>query len=767
MYRQSFRSGWMFQHGGGTTLQGMTQKSEPVEVTLPHDAMIRCERAPDMPFGNCTGYYPHENVHYTKKFHLDDASGTLFLEFEGIYMDAAIYVNGCLAGKHANGYTPFVLDISPYVTTGENTLKVVVRSGEPSSRWYPGTGIYRDVSLLRAGGLYIKPDGVQISTPQVEHDLAVISIETTLVNRENAVRDVTLRHRIGEQEISAPVTMLPNETKVIVLRTEMEDPRLWSVESPNLYTCKTEVTGIDRAETRFGIRSLLLDSRHGLRINGESVKLRGGCIHHDHGVVGAIDHRALEERRIRRMKEMGYNAIRSAHFPASRTLLEVCDEVGMLVMNELCDAWTQPKVDFDYAAYFTEHWEEDCEAMVKTSFNHPSVVMYSIGNEICEVGNKFEAQHGRKIVDKIRSLDASRYITNGINIPLSILDKLPALATKAKMDINTLMNGGLAGLAQLMATKEIVEPLEEALSYLDIAGYNYTPYRYPVDAQIHPDRIFVGSESYPVALYDNWALCEKMPQVLGDFSWTAWDYLGEAGVGKLRYGEASDFDLYGVYPWKNAWCGDFDLIGDRRPISFWREIVWGLRTAPYIAVQDPAHYGEKQSPTRWGWSDAQRRWNWRGFEEKPVIVEVYSNADEVELFCNGVVIGRTAPEKCVAKFETNYTPGTLEAVAYRNGSEISRDSLQTASYDTHIEKKDCGHGIFEISVVDAAGSLNPDADILITARPDDGVIVLGFGSADPQSEENFFDTTIKTFRGRALAVTCGKGNLTIEEFRDV
>lgn len=754
----------MFQMGGGTALENtVCPPQTPVEVTLPHDAMIAAKRDPHNPTGNATGYYPYRTVHYTKTFEVENPSETIYLQFDGVYMNAAVYLNGALAAQHVNGYTPFTAFITPYLKKGENTVKVLVRNGVPSSRWYTGAGIYRDVRILRAGAIHIAPDGVQISTPQVEKDLAVLRVETTLINRGNAVCDAILRHRVETHEVSAPVTLLPGETKTVTLRLELEQPRLWSTETPELYVCETQLVGLDRKITRFGVRSLQLDTKHGLRVSGEPVKLRGGCIHHDHGVVGAVDYRALEERRIRKLKEAGFNAVRCAHCPASRTLLEVCDEVGMLVMNELCDAWTQPKVDFDNSAWFTQHWAEDCEAMVRVSFNHPSVILYSIGNEIGEVSNKFEAQYGRKIVDKLRSLDQSRYVTNCVNIALAVLDRIPEMAVRAGADINTILNGDMGELLRLMATKEIGQSLEEAFSYLDVAGYNYAPYRYASDAANYPERIIVGAETYPAALYDNWALCENLPQVIGDFGWSAWDYIGEAGVGQHRYGEVSDFDLYGAYPWKTANCGDFDLIGDRRPVSYWREIVWGHRAAPYIAVQNPAHFGERQSPTRWGWSDAERSWNWKGFEGKPIVVEVYSNADEVELTCNGESLGTVKPEKCKALFKTVYKPGTLSAIGRRGGEETGRDTLLTASENVHIEKIDCGGGITEISVVDENGVLNPSVVLTISASADGDLAILGFGTADPRSEENFFDRTIKTYRGRAVIVTRGEGNLRIEE----
>ena len=763
MERKLFNDGWLFHKGGGTSLESiMNPQLEPRKVTLPHDAMIAEYREPENATGNATGYYPYRTVHYTKDFELQKLSGAYYLKFEGVYKNTAVYVNGCLAAQHINGYTPFTVDITAYLKKGKNSVKVLVRNGVPTSRWYTGTGIYRDVWLYQGGSLHIVPDGVKISTLEADSEVAVLSIKTTIANRENANRKICLRQKISGVEVNAPVTILPGETKVVTLRMELHEPKLWSAETTYLYDCETELVGFDKEYTRFGIRTLFLDAKRGLRINGECIKLKGGCIHHDHGIVGAIEHQALTLRRIRKLKEAGYNAIRCAHFPASSTVLDACDELGMLVMLELCDAWTQPKIDFDYSAEFAYHWKEDTESMVSLAFNHPSVIFYSIGNEIGEVRDPHEVQYGRKICDTIRALDPFRYITNCINIALALMDRIPELAVKAGADINSIMNGDQGELVRLMASKEIGEPLEEAFSYLDVAGYNYASYRYESDANLYPQRIIVGAECYPGALYENWSLCEKLPQVIGDFGWAAWDYLGEAGVGQHRYGEATDYDLYGAYPWRTAGCGDFDLIGDRRPISYWREIVWGHREAPYICVQDPAHFGQKQSPTRWGWSDAERSWNFRGFEGKSIVVEVYSDAEEVELFCNNKSLGRQNPVQCKTFFETIYELGELTAVNYKNGAESGRDRLITATYDVHIERNDCGNGITEISLVDEYGTLNPDVNLTLKAAVEGDMEILGFGSANPKNEENYFDRSIKTYRGRALIVTRGDGVLRIE-----
>lgn len=763
MKKECFNGEWLFQPGIGTAIEKTIHGEAAAEkVMLPHDAMIRQKRDEHAPAGNASGYYPYSSACYTKTFTVDDVSETLCLEFEGIYKNASVYLNGSLIAQHANGYTPLLADISQYVRQGSNFLKVLVRNSVPSSRWYPGTGIYRDVWLYRAKDVYIVPHGVKVTVLQADKESAELSISTEIANRLRSRVSVQLVHRIGQEEIKAAVTMESGETKTATLRFHIKNPRLWNPETPYLYECHTELCGYDTETVCFGLRTLSLDPFRGLRINGEEIKLRGGCIHQDHGIIGGIEHEAMTCRRIRKLKEAGYNAVRCAHFPTSRTVLEACDEIGMLVMLELCDAWTVPKIEGDYSCEFRNDWKQDAEAMVNLAYNHPSVIIYSIGNEISEVSDPHEVQYGRKICDLIRSMDQTRYTVNSINMILAMLDKIPELAVKTGADINSILNGNMEELYKVLMSDEMGEPLEEAFSQTDIAGYNYAEFRYETDLKQYPQRIILGTECYPGALYENWQLCMKHPQIIGDFGWTAWDYLGEAGVGQLRYGEGNGNDLYGKYPWRSANCGDFDLIGNRRPVSYWREIVWGLRKEPYIAVQDPAHYGEKQAPTKWGWSDAERRWNYRGQEGKSIIVEVYSDADEVELYINDRQVGK---EKTVCDkvfFTAVFEPGTVRAVNIRNGQPAETDELVTASYDVHAEQTETGKGIVEFTVIDDSGILNPDVTLTLSISEEDDPELLGLGSADPKSDENYYERKVKTWQGRALAVIRGTGRLRIE-----
>lgn len=811
MKKIKFNDKWIFHEGGGSSLEAlMGGASGAKEVTLPHDASVEKIRNPEEPNGSGNGFFREDNYNYTKEFTMDavDADKNIWLEFEGVYQNAFVYINNSFAGKCPYGYGNFYIDATKYIKFGKkNEIKVIVKNGVPSGRWYTGGGIYRDVSLMIADRLHLMPDSVHLAAVDVEGGLAVIRTASTIEYTGTGVRDVSLHIQLldAEGNIAAeavmPVTVEEHTEKEYIQKMYVDQPKLWDVDDPYLYTYRTFITEgenvLDEETGTFGIRKLQLDTRHGLRINGKTVKLRGGCIHHDNGVTGTAEFAHAAEFRVKRMKEAGYNAIRSSHYPMSRRLLEACDRLGMLVMDEFADVWTTTKVDFDYGTHMAEWWEHDITNLVKKDYNHPCVIMYSIGNEIPETGNKFDVQWGKKLADKLRSLDDSRYVTNSLNLMLSIMDRMEELialgaaqgdaagtgaAEQAQgeagenKEINSMMSN-MGDLMNMLIASEIAgRATEEAFAQVDIAGYNYAACRYEQDAELYPNRIIVGSETYPRDLDVNWELVEKHPYLIGDFSWTAWDYLGEAGIGKITYGEEQGMSFYASYPYKAAYCGDMNLIGDRRPVSYWREIIWGLRKAPYLAVQPPQYYGVLHGMTNWSMTDAVHSWNWKGYEGKPVIVEVYADADEAALYVNGELTERKPigeKKKCIAEFDTIYIPGTLETVVYKNGEEVGRDLIPTAKDEVKIsayadaEKipADAGDICYvEIRMVDEDGNLNPGTDKKVTAGIEGPGAILGFGSADPSSDENYFDTTAKAYEGRLRAAIRGtgeKGTITV------
>ena len=796
MKKQKFNQNWIFTIGSGSSLDALAGGNNTAkQVTLPHDASIGRERNPEEPNGSGNGFFREESYVYTKTFSMnaDDKDKNVYLEFEGVYQNAFVYVNNSFAGKCPYGYSNFYVDITKYLNYNEpNALKVVVKNGVPSGRWYTGGGIYRDVNLMIAGRLHLVPDSVQLAAIEVEDDQAIIRAKSTIAYTGIGIREITLCTELMDAEgnvVAADemsVTVEEHSEQEYQQKMYVPNPNRWDAENPYLYTYRTYIkendSVIDEETRTFGIRKLQLDTKHGLRVNGKVVKLRGGCIHHDNGIIGTAEFTHSAEARVKKLKETGFNAIRSAHYPMSRKLLEACDKYGMYVMDEYSDVWVSTKVEFDYSTQMTEWWEHDIENLVKKDYNHPCVIMYSIGNEIPEAGNKFDVQWGKKLADKLRSLDDTRYTTKSLNLLLAIMNDLPKLMAQnaaaqaaantekdQPQEINSMMNNLGAMMAQFMASDFAAEKVKEACAQVDITGYNYAAARYEIDGKLFPNRILVGSETNPPDLDKNWELVEKLPYVIGDFDWTAWDYIGETGIGKINYTDQQSMGFYALYPCKIAYCGDINILGNRRPISYWRELIWGLRKAPYIAVQLPQHYGEPQSTTQWSMSDAVRSWNWNGYEGKPVKVEVYAAADEVELLINGQSVERKKvgeTKKYITIFDTTYHAGKVEVIAYSDGKECGRDEILTASDEvviaakadrTQIPADGSDIAYIDICMQDASGILNPNADKAVSISLDGPGEIMGYGSADPESEENYYDTVAKAYEGKLRAAVRGTG----------
>lgn len=786
-----FNNDWIYHMGGGSAIESLLGSEVQKAVTLPHDASVEMPRDPAALGGSGNGFFQEKNCYYTKVFTPDasDSNKEFWLEFEGVYQNAFVYINGAYVGKHPYGYSPFILKITNYILFGQpNTIKVVIKNSVASGRWYTGTGIYRNVNMFVGNRLHLIPEGIHLTTISAETNLAVVRVESNVAYTGMSIRDamltVQLLNRAGTvvAQDTSPITMFEGMTKTVRQNLYVRTPELWDVDSPNLYSYRAILKEgdviVDEETGSFGIRTLQLDTIHGLRINGKSVKLRGGCIHHDNGIIGTVEFPHAAEMRVKRLKEAGYNAIRSAHYPMSVSLLDACDRLGMLVMDEYSDVWTATKVDFDYGVHMTEWWQQDITAMINKDYNHPSVILYSIGNEICEAGNKYDVQWGQKFVECIQKLDDSRYVTNCLNMVMCVLDKIAAQylgSNDGSTEINTAMDE-LGPLMDMIIRSDMVsEATQEAFAQVDVAGYNYAAVRYEMDGQMYPNRIIVGSETYPKDLDKNWELVEKLPYVIGDFSWTAWDYLGEAGIGKMFYDEPMGLGVYANYPYKAAYCGDFNLIGDRRPVSFWREIIWGLRDTPYLAVQPPKYHDSSHRRTDWCFSDAVHCWNWEGYEGKPVTVEAYTDAQEAALHLNGRLLEKKqvgTEKKDVVWFETIYEPGILEIVAYRDGVETGRDCIVTAQKQVeltavsdaeHIPADGSDICYVEVSLMDAGGNLNFSVCKSVAIEVEGPGVVQGYGSAEPDSEENYFDMVANTYEGRIRAAirATGKGEIVV------
>lgn len=761
------------------------------DITLPHDAMIEKPANPDSLNGGNTGFRDGDVYTYVKMLHAPEEykEKTIMLKFEGVYMNAFVYVNGQLAAKSPFGYTTFYAPLNDFLKYGEdNEIRVQVRAGAmTNSRWYSGVGIYRDVYLLESGLTHIVPEGVQVKTENADDAYATLRVATELENKTAVPQDLVIETVIKDNEENVVAkectfaTIFAGENRTLKQRIIVENPKLWSAENPKLYIFETKVYEnteakelLDEAADTFGIRTLAVDAKRGFRVNGKSVNLRGGCIHHDSGLLGAATYEDAQYRQILKMKEAGFNAIRMSHHPMAPAMLRACDEIGMYVMDETFDMWNRLKSNYDYGLYFQEWWEKDVTAMVRKDYNHPSVVLYSVGNEIPEIGTDKGAQTCQELSDKIRSLDDTRYTLASINgvfaagdaVDQIVADVAANLSAEDKIDgnVNDFMSLMDAHMDEIVVHDAISKRLEKACAGIDVAGYNYMTARYEKDGETYPNRVIVGSETYPPEIARNWELVECLPHVIGDFTWTGWDYIGEAGVGipAYKWGEGG----FGAgFPAQLAYPGDFDITGFRRPASYYREAVFGLSKKPYIAVQNPTHYGEFLIKTPWVISDSTANWNWNGMEGKPAIVEVYAQGDEVELFLNETSLGKKPAGKEAGfrtLFETTYEPGTLVAVSYENGKEIGRSELATAGRErTLCVEKEEYVGLknakqelvyVQVEMRDQNGVLAADDNQKITLSVDGEVEVLGFGSGNPKPNYNFNEGVTELFGGRAQII---------------
>lgn len=774
MTRTPFHDGWtvgpnvsVFAEitGGATTV-------EPVE--LPHDAMLDMPRSPQSPNGPSTGYFDGGAVSYRKTFTAPARwrERNVELELHGVYRDAMVYLNGVLVGQRPYGYSAFRVRLDSALNYGgENRIRVDARAYR-DSRWYSGLGIHRGIDLIDMPLVHVVPNSLRATVPDVDAERAVVEIEACVANESLGTASPVLRTRIldssGELVTSeeSVVTVRKGDAVTARHRVYVPEPDLWGVERPVLYRVEADLVHDEnshRVAAPLGIRQLQLDPVHGLRINGETVKLRGACVHHDNGILGAVSLPEAEERRVRLLKEAGFNAIRSSHNPASPAMLDACDKLGMLVVDEAFDMWTEGKQPFDYSTSFSDWWERDIEAMVDKCINHPSVIMYSIGNEILDAGKPLGAAIGRAIVERLRELDPTRFTTNGVSALVATLSEvLPQL--QRELDgipggINDVNGEGKRILDRIGFSDAVTEMTAESHSVVDVAGHNYAAWRYEAERETYPNRVVVGTETHAEDIDVNWPLVERNPHVIGDFTWTGYDYLGESGLGVVTRSVRNEAWSGDVYPALTAYCGDIDLIGERRPQSYYREIVFGLRRRPYIAVRHPLPDGAEPVGLEWAWEDAISSWSWRVAAHTPLTVDVYSDASEVELFLNGRSLGVRSvgePRARSASFTVPFEPGELRAVAVRDGRAAEEHVICTAgdvaTVRVHEEPPTGTHRFLSIELVDEAGAVVPFDDRSITVSVTGDADLMGLGTARPFTEESFRADTCTTFEGRAHAV---------------
>ena len=787
MIRESFNKNWYIAPPSGlAALMGGGAGMEKKEITLPYDIMLDEKRSADSPNGSSVAFYPYVAKTLEKTFFVpaEWADKTVIFEFEGAYMNAAVYINSDYAGGCPNGYSNFYVEANRFLKYGEeNKISVSVHTAQ-DARWYSGAGLYRNVKILVADLVHIVPDSFRVSAPEIDGEGAVAAIELTVDNRGHKTVPVLIKTEIldaeGKTVITGEtlVTAWPGQRIPARQRLYLENARLWSENDPYLYTVKVSlVRGEEPLDTdccHLGVRRLQLDPKHGLRVNGKVVKLRGACVHHDNGLIGSADISRAEERRVEILKESGFNAVRSAHNPISKAFLDACDRLGVFVMDEISDIWTRPKNPYDYSASFPYHWEQQVERMVGKDFNHPSVILYSIGNEIPETGTANGADWGRKLAEKVRALDGTRYVMNSINTMLSVMDQMMAMAGGGQAtEINQMMTdlGGMQ--AKINDSDLVTQATRESFDLLDVCGYNYATSRYELDKKLFPNRVLVGSETTPLQIAENWRVITANPHAIGDFTWTGWDYIGEAGIGKMEYAEdGAAPGFMGEYPWYIGYCSDIDITGFRRPMSYYRQIVFGERKDPYIAPDYPKNYGKTLYPGMWETFNALSSWSWKGYEGKHVRVNVFGHGDRFTLLLNGKETGKGELKEFKGFADIPYEPGELTAVTFDGETETGRYTLKSAEGPVHLEAKadrevirgdDTDLCYVEILLKGENGVVDNMADRAVKASVAGAGELKALGTGNPTSTEIFTAGQFTTFDGRAMAVIrpTGAGEITL------
>ena len=766
MLHFDFNDDWRFKKLGGG--------GDGVVVDVPHDAAMSEERSSDADAGVNTGWFLGGDYEYTKTFGMPEEykDKLVFFEFEGVYRNAEVYINGKKAMYRPYGYTNFYVPANEFLLFGEdNEIRVIARnSDQPNSRWYSGAGIYRPVHLWVADKKHVELNGVKIRTLSL--DPAVVEVRVQTSEPGEVAVAISDGNKIVANDIKET-----GENRIAVFAFEIADARLWSPETPELYTCDV-MFGSDETHIPFGIRTISCTHAEGFTLNGKRVVIRGGCIHHDNGILGARCYAEAEERKIEILKEYGYNAIRSAHNPCSKALLDACDRLGMLVMDEYCDMWYIHKNKYDYADYIEEWYEKDITDMVEKDYNHPSVIMYSLGNEVAETSEKRGIELFRNMRAVCKRLDEDRPVTTGVNIFFNYLYSLgfgQYSDKKAEKNPNKKVGSeffnNLAGLFGDKFMKTMAKlpgcdrKTRDCYAVMDVAGYNYGIKRYKHDIAKYPERIILGSETFCSDAYAFWEFAKTNPPLIGDFVWSGMDYLGEVGVGSWEYREYAP-DFKHSVGWMTAGSGRIDLIGNPLGEALYTLVAFELTDKPQIAVVPVSHTGEKHSPSAWKFSNAMPSWSWNGLDGKKAKVEVYSRAPVVELYINGKKVGRKKFKKnCRFDFDVKYRGGEITAVNLdKNGNELARSSLKTAGDETKLsvvpEKPEVEKGevcFVRLKYTDESGTVKPLERDVINVEVGGGEL-LAVGCAAPFNNIGYTGSSTGTYYGEALAAVRATGD---------
>lgn len=792
----SFDKAWSFTNENVTDAeQANFDDSNWRKVDLPHDWSV--EDLPNQTPNNVVGPFSKKSIGkaatgwtvggtgwYRNKFVTEQLhrNKLVSLHFDGVYMNADIWLNGKHLGNHPYGYTPFYYDLTPYLNGigQENVIVVKAQNEGKNSRWYAGSGIYRNVWLTVTNPVKIATWGVYITTPEVAQDKTVVNLSTTINNEQKFNSNISLLttivdpsgkivgNMIKDVQLSAGKSIIDDQIITV------SNPALWSLETPHLYKAITEIKDgdktIDRVETVFGVRSLKYDEEKGFMLNGKAIILKGGCIHHDNGPLGAAAIERAEERKIEILKRNGYNAIRTSHNPPSQALLNACDRLGMMVIDEAFDTWVRPKNPEDYSLYFNKWWQKDLQAVILRDRNHPSVIMWSIGNEIYEAPDYLGIELAEKLINETRKLDPTRPVTE-------------------------------AFVYTPPYTKQALEKYIPHANLLDVEGYNYfleegqphfqrdslTTRFFDRRHTTNPNKTFIVSESLPMYALENWNKSLQSPFMMGSFKWTAFDYIGEAGLGKSRIkpmeGRPDLKGLIGMgiffkdeWPIYNSGSGDFDVIGDKKQASYYQDVVWSISPIEML-VHYPIPEGKREAVATWGFPEMLKSWTWPGQEGKKLKVYVYTRSKVVKLELNGKVVAeQTIPDGSItATFEIDYQPGTLVAKGYANGKQTGASTLKTTGKPARIRLIADRNAIradindlsyINVEVTDKNGNVVPNIDDLeVTYQLTGPASIAGVGNGNPADVSSFKQPQKKVYRGRGLVIVrpnCNTGKFIVK-----
>ena len=747
--KQLFDYDWKFFLGDITEARSKNFNDDGWRVLdLPHDWSIEGKVNPKNPTGGAGGYFPAGVGWYRKTFLVPKEwkGKNISIYFEGVYMNSEVFINGRSLGVYPYGYSSFSYNLSAYLDAGnENVIAVKVdNSQQPNCRWYSGSGIYRHVWMTVTDPVHVANGGVVITTSEVSAKKATVQIKTLLKNETALPQRIILKTQllakkpgtVGSNKIK--IELAANSEKEITQTIQVSNPALWAPETPDVYRAQTRILKgnniIDETETNFGIRSISFTAEKGFQLNGKTVKISGGCVHHDNGCLGATAFDRAEERKVEQLKAAGFNAVRTSHNPPSLAFLNACDRLGLLVIDEAFDCWRVGKNKYDYSVYFDQWWKRDLETMVLRDRNHPSIFMWSIGNEISERKTPEAVETAKKLAAAVKNIDSSRPVTS-------------AVVTWGEW--------------------EAFDPLMAAH---DVAGYNYQLHSAPSDHKRVPSRVIVQTESYPRDAFDNWQLVQNNSYIIGDFVWTAIDYLGESGIGRSYYsgevpGENWDNDMF---PWHGAYCGDVDLIGWRKPISHYRSMLYNNTEKLYLAVKEPSPEPLELKTTLWSVWPTWESWTWPEHEGKNIQVEVYSKYPAVRLYLNDKLVAEKATTKeqeYKASFSLSYSPGILKAVAVENDKETGATILQTSGEAAKIKltadrKEIVANGqdliYVSIEITDKNGVVQPNAANRLHFKIDGAAVIAGTDNADVKDTDPYSGDTRKTWHGRALVVIRSK-----------